>query len=242
MNSAKFEELEKKVKKIKTKRYIKVFLLFCLLSFAGYFMLIQFERTKKSIKKVEVKKEPKKVVRVKKEIEKKSVKEVEIESKVTKKDSNLTTVKNIEKKATYDTIKLYPVITIDKQQEKKPIKPKNEKRKNLFVKEKKKIDLVVKEVKSEDALIERFKVAGDYESAISLARLYFEKKNYNRVVLWAKKASKIKPKEDEAWLLFAKAKYAMNKKDEAIKALELYKEYFKSKNIERLLFRYRSEK
>ena len=120
-------------------------------------------------------------------------------------------------------------------EEKKEIKLKE-------VKKSSKINLIVKEVNSEDALIERFRVAGDYDSAISLAKLYFEKKNYERVILWAKRASKIRPKEEDAWLLFAKAKYELGKKEDAIKALKLYKEYFKSKKIDRLLLRYRSEK
>jgi len=230
MTNTRFEDLERRVKVIKLKKYIKVSVfLFLLLALGLYF--IPNNSVKKVDKPLHVKIVPKK-------------KEVKIEPKI-KEFEPIKQVKPIEQKkenvvqkteVIYDTIKLSPNIELNH---------KSELKREIIIektKPKRKINFSVKEVKSEDALLERFKVAGDFESAMGLAYLYFEKKNFEKSIYWSKKASKLSSGDESAWIVYAKAKSALGKVDDAIKALQLYLEYFSSEEIEKLLKFYKDNR
>ncbi len=222
MTNARFEDLEKRVKKIKLKKYMKFSFIFIVVIALSCYIVMQ------NISKVEV---VQKQLHVKKTIKPKEKKVVKVEKKI----------EPVKKKLTYDTIKLKVNISVPNIVEVPTVEVKK-----VVVKEKltikRKINLRVKEVKSEDALLQRFKVAGDFESASSLAKLYFKKKKFERSIYWSKKASKLEAKEASSWIIYAKAKYEMGSKDEAIKSLELYLDYFSSDEITKLLKLYRSSK
>jgi len=226
MTNARFEDLEKRVKSIKLKKYIKLIVLLVILFGACFYLLFT---TKPNIVK--------KPLHVEKVIKKEPVKKI---PKIQKSKPGEKAIK-IEKND-YNTIKLSPKIsfgTIKKQkiiEKKEPIKV--EKKPIL---KKSKISLHVKEVKSEDALLGRFKAAGDFESSIALAHLYFKKQNFEKSIYWSKKASKLSSSEDTAWLIYAKSKRAIGKKDDAIEALQLYLEYFSSNEVKKLLKLYREK-
>lgn len=230
MTNAKFEDLEKRVKKIKLKKYIKVFLfLLVLVSSSGYFVA-QNLTTNNLLKKP---------LHVNKPVKEKKVQQYEPIKEVRKKEEKIE-VDDTEPK--YNTIKLnlnVPAISREENKTKvveKKIILENE------VPKKKKLNMQVKEVKSVDALLKRFEAAGDFEAANSLASLYFENKKYDRSIYWSKKASKLDAKESSSWIIYAKSKYALGNKEEAIKALELYLDYFTSDEIKKLLNFYRSNK
>ncbi|WP_458701614.1 tetratricopeptide repeat protein [Sulfurospirillum sp. 1307] len=240
MNSVKFEALEKKALKIQRKKLFKTIFtsLFLVSIVVIAFIFLQqqninknnqkdFNLTTKTIEK----KMQKKVV--KQEIKKNDKPKVQKKEKLPK--------KVVKKEDTYDTLKLTPVIILDEVNNEK-VQIAEEKIINKEEPKNKKINLIVKEVGSKSALEERFKVANDFDSAIRLAKIYFDENNYDRAILWAKRASKIEPKEDLSWILFAKANYKKGNKKDAIKALEVYSEYFRSKNVQQLLNKYRNER
>jgi tetratricopeptide (TPR) repeat protein len=146
----------------------------------------------------------------------------------------------------YDTIKLSVNVNVpSKMQKKEEVKKEEIKTQKVEIKEaksQKRLNFKVKEVKSEDALLERFKVAGDFDSAMGLANLYFEKRNFEKSIYWSKKASKLSSGDESAWIIYAKSKDSLGKTDDAIKALQLYLEYFSSDSIEKLLKYYRDKK
>ncbi len=217
MTSARFENLDKRVKTLRLKRYMKLLLVFVLFAGAGYYYV--FDKSKQI-----------EVVKVQEVIPK-----VE-EKRVVAKAEKVVVVEK--KEPQYDTIKLTPTIApIVKKIE----KPKIEKKSVQKVEEKKtsKISMRVKEVKSEEALLKRFRVANDFDSAMGLANLYFSKGEFEKSIYWSRKASKLRSGEESAWLVFAKAKHALGKSDDAINALKLYLEHFSSKDIEKLLKLYR---
>jgi tetratricopeptide (TPR) repeat protein len=229
MTNARFEDLEKRVKFIKTKKYIKIFVVLSVLIAVSYYVV--------SINQVVVVDKPIHVKEVvKKEIPKKAPKvqkyePIQQEIKIVKKEHVVTRV------AEYDTIKLSPKLNLPSNIKKDVVEVKKEP-----IIKKSKISLHVKEVKSEVALLERFRVAEDFESAMGLAYLYFNKQNFEKSIYWSKKASKLSSGDESAWLVYAKSKKALGKTEDAIKALHLYLEYFSSTRIEKLLKLYRDKK
>ena len=234
MTNARFEDLEKRARKVRFKKYVKFSLILAVLIavFSYFLMSITPKETPKvplAVKKVE---KPKKV---------QHVAPIKQTPKVEKK------VQVIKKEKSYDTLKLKLNVTVPNKEQVEPQAKKTTKvLKKIIGKnespKKVKIHFKVKEVKSEDALLQKFQNDGDFKSAQSLASLYFKKKRFAKSIYWSKKASKLNAKEPLAWLVYAKSKYALGKKEEAIKSLELYLDYFSSDEIRKLLDSYRSMK
>lgn len=229
MTNARFEDLEKRVKLIKIKKYIKIFVVLLVLVAMGYYA-IGFNRVvivdkPLHVKEVLKKETPKKAPKVQK------YEAIQKEIKIVKKEIVVAKIK------AYDTIKLSPKLNFPSSTKKEIIEVKKEP-----IVKKSKISLHVKEVKSEDAFLERFRVAKDFESAMGLAYLYFDKQNFEKSIYWSKKASKLSSGDESAWLVYAKSKKALGRTEDAIKALHLYLEYFSSEAIEKLLKLYRDKK
>ena len=237
MNNARFDDLEKRVKTIKLKKYIKLSIIFSMFVVVSYFIVsinqpnvVDKPLHVKKIAKKELQKETPKVQQFE-PIKQEKKEEKKVEKKVEKKE---IIVKEVNE---YDTIKLSPKLNLSNSIKKDVVEVKKEK-----ITKKSKISLRVKEVKSEDALLERFRAAGDFDSAMGLAHLYFDKQNFEKSIYWSKKASKLRSGEESAWLVYAKSKKALDKTEDAIKALQLYLEYFSSESIEKLLKLYRDKK
>lgn len=239
MTNSRFEDLEKRVINIKIKKYIKIFLLLTIFSaLAAYSVnsvILKEKAPEKPLHAEVVKK--KEVLQVDTIEVNKTV--IKVEDKV---EENL-----------YDTINLSPTIIIPKIQVKAQDKKQNTVQEVKALKVtppvvKKKIsqnnniNFKIKEVKSEEALLERFGLAGDYESAVGLATLYFEKSKFEKAIYWSKKASKINAEAQESWMVYAKAKVALNQEEDAIRSLELYLNYFTSEDISQLLTTYKGLK
>jgi len=240
MTNSRFEDLEKRVKIIKVKSYVKILFILSVIIGITYFILYYSSQTV-APQSLHVKNE------VKKEVKKPAIKiqtyePIKAKIKVEKKKIEVKKDKKIELK--YDTIILSPTLNFPDE-----IQPEKRLEKIVFkevtkLKPTKKsiIFLHVKEVKSEEALLERFRTATDFESAIGLASLYYEDNKFEKSVYWSKKASKLSSGDESAWLIYAKSKKALGKTDDAIKALHLYLEYFSSNEIERLLELYKGTK
>ena len=75
-----------------------------------------------------------------------------------------------------------------------------------------------------------------------MAKLYFQKQSFAESVYWSKKASKLNPENKISWLIYAKSKKNLGETEDAIRALELYLEYFSSNEVKKLLEIYRNNK
>ncbi|OOX94330.1 transformation system protein [Campylobacter coli] len=65
-----------------------------------------------------------------------------------------------------------------------------------------------------------------YEKAMNLAARYYKNKDYEKSIFWSLKANDIDRKNSSSWILFAKAKQALGKEEEAKQALDTYVSYY----------------
>jgi predicted Zn-dependent protease len=120
--------------------------------------------------------------------------------------------------------------------------PKSEELPNkVYKRETKKIEktnpfqLEVKERKNLYSLLTKDKEQNSYQSAIDIAKFYFNEKNYKQAVTWSVKASKKDPRESDPWIIYAKSKAHLGKTDVAKKALKIYLKHTESKEVRDLL-------
>ena len=86
-----------------------------------------------------------------------------------------------------------------------------------------------------------FQVRHSYSLAIEIAKEYFAKHDYAASLKWAKQANKLDKKKEEAWILYAKSLFNLNKKEEAKKTLRFYLKFKDSTRIKALLHQWESE-
>ncbi len=95
--------------------------------------------------------------------------------------------------------------------------------------------LEVKERKSLYKLLVADKEKNSYGSALSVAKFYYDEKDYEKSVAWAVKASKKDAKQSLPWILYAKSKVILGQPKVAKKALSLYLKHNNSKEARKLL-------
>lgn len=93
----------------------------------------------------------------------------------------------------------------------------------------------------EQQLLKRFQAKQNFPHAYALAHFYWERKSYSEVILWAKEASKRDSRSALPWILYAKAKFSLGDRAEAIRSLELFLGYINSKEVEELLNFYKGQ-
>ncbi|QIR74949.1 CDC27 family protein [Sulfurospirillum diekertiae] len=93
----------------------------------------------------------------------------------------------------------------------------------------------------EQHLIKVFQAEQNFSNAYALAHFYFERKSYSEVILWTKEASKRDSHSDLPWILYAKAKFYLGDRAEAIRSLELFLGYINSKEAQELLNFYKGQ-
>jgi len=115
------------------------------------------------------------------------------------------------------------------KQIKKIAKPKEEK--------KTEIKIIIKQQKQTlTSLIRLYKLDPKYHTAIKIAYMYFDKKDYANSIKWAKIANKIEPENDESWYLFSKSLLQLGNRKKAKEVLVVYlNTYGTSEKIEKLL-------
>ena len=110
-------------------------------------------------------------------------------------------------------------------------KPKKE---NKLKRETKKEE-VEKKDQVKEAIVIKSKNLPSYDVCIKLAKEYYEKGDYKQALKWAKNANIQNNKNASSWIITAKTLYKMGKKDEAIKLLEIYYSYTKNEKIKNLI-------
>ena len=124
--------------------------------------------------------------------------------------------------------------TLDKKQRsgggwlKLNIPTENEKIIELEPKAKPKIDIQISSENNEISMLkEDFNKNKNPEIALKIARKCYQDKRYSDTIKWALSANNLDSSIEESWVMFAKAKYMLKQKDDALRALE---EYNKNKN------------
>ena len=262
MNSIRFEELNKKCKKIRRKKILKVLiplfliLIICILSFLYY----SKADNKSNISKKTLTHKAKNISLIKED--KNSTKATATHKNKTtkpkiskKKHEVISKIKKVDKSKD-DKILLNPALEIPDINTSKIIKnkiktplikkrvvPKPIVKKVQKIKiEKKPFKISVKNVDKESVLIKNYKNLKNYKSALKLATFYFDKKDYKKCIYWAKIASQLGKTADKPWILYAKAKYNLHQKEDAIKSLQMYLNYFDSKDVYELLRKFKKER
>ena len=82
---------------------------------------------------------------------------------------------------------------------------------------------------------EKYSHSHSSRDALLLAKAFYKKASYKEAEEWALKANKLNAKLDESWLLFAKSKAKMGRKQEAINILAKYYQKSKSSKAKRLI-------
>jgi len=68
----------------------------------------------------------------------------------------------------------------------------------------------------------RFKRSHNINDSMFLANMYYKRKNYRKAIYWAMQTNKLDKNIEESWLIFAKSKVKLGKKNEAISVLKAY--------------------
>lgn len=76
-----------------------------------------------------------------------------------------------------------------------------------------------------------------FETCILLAEKYYNNKDYENALKWAKNANIQNKKSPKSWIIVAKSLYKLNKKDKAVKILQIYYKYTKNKDVLKLIER-----
>ena len=98
----------------------------------------------------------------------------------------------------------------------------------LEPKAKPKIDIQISSENNEISMLkENFNKSKNPEIALKIARKCYQDKRYSDTIKWALSANNLDSSIEESWIMFAKAKYMLKQKDDALRALE---EYNKNKN------------
>jgi len=86
----------------------------------------------------------------------------------------------------------------------------------------KKINMTTTSVNYIETIKKKFISTKKPREALLLAKAYYAKRDYIQAEEWALRANKLNNKLDESWLLFAKSKAKLGKRDEALKILVSY--------------------
>lgn len=258
MTNSRFEDLERRCQKIRRQRIAKTVSMCVLISLAGfcYFYYIWYEAPLN----VELQKPSKDTI-----VEDTNVsmpfdtntktEELNQTSKISSESNNLSIISEAINKPVeneYDTLILSPKVKAI-QTKKLPIEEKIHldpptKTEALPMEDflakpepKKTLSMSITSLSSEEALLKNFHSSNAFSEAIALAHFYFERKEYVKAIAWCKESSKLKPVSDEPWLLYAKAKFHLGERTEAIRSLELFLSYVNSKDVRELLTFYKGQ-
>ncbi len=100
---------------------------------------------------------------------------------------------------------------------------------------KKKINIIMKDIDSISYLKRKFNKTHDIVFALMLCENYYSIKDFKNSLKWSIIANDIDSSSERSWIWFAKSKYKLNQKDDAIKALKAFLKSNDSQNVKSLL-------
>ena len=255
MTNSRFEDLERRCQKIRRNRIAKIVSICVVISLAGfgyfYYTLQKVPLTAEIQKPIKESMVPEVNTSIPSDTK---IEEANQTSEILS-EANVSLVSETTKKTAdneYDTLMLSPkmkaILTKKLPTEEKihldpPVKTEALPMEDFLAKPepKKTLSMSVTSLSSEEALLKNFHSSNAFAEAIALAHFYFERKEYVKAIAWCKESSKLKPVSDEPWLLYAKAKFHLGERTEAIRSLELFLSYVNSKDVRELLTFYKGQ-
>lgn len=254
MTNSRFEDLERRCQKLKRARIAKIVLFFASIAFfvGGYFYIDVTAKNPPVITTAQ----PTALVPALPETNATSTIELGSEENNTKSYSIEENTTQESEKQNYDTLLLAPKIKNGIKQvpteEKVVLTPPVQQ--NLEVKDfslneelkapgetKTVLNMSVKSLGAEESLLKNFHSVSTFKTALELAEYYFEAKEYAKAIAWAKESSKLGPTSEKPWIIYAKSKFYLGEKKEAIRSLEIYLGYSSSKEVKDLLNFYKGQ-
>ena len=90
-------------------------------------------------------------------------------------------------------------------------------------------------------LKDKFNKNKNVKNALDIAGKYYEEKRYSDAIKWALTANDIDSSSEESWIVFAKAKYMLKQKDDALRALMEYNKKINKPVINELIKKIKSD-
>ncbi|BBG65683.1 transformation system protein [Hydrogenimonas sp.] len=84
-------------------------------------------------------------------------------------------------------------------------------------------------------LIAKFNRTNDPKLASYIAQSYYKKGDYKEALKWSVTANSLDPSSEETWLVYARSKVKLGRKEEAIKALRIYLNQYNSRRAKSYL-------
>jgi len=81
----------------------------------------------------------------------------------------------------------------------------------------------------------RFKRSHNINDSMFLANMYYKKRQYKKSLYWSMQTNKLNKNIEESWLIFAKSKLRLGRKNEAIRVLKTYIKRSNSYEAKKLL-------
>ena len=106
----------------------------------------------------------------------------------------------------------------------------------------KKINMTTSSLNYIETIRKKFIKTKKPREAMLLAKAYYAKKEYSKSEEWALRANKLNNKLDESWLLFAKSKVKLGKRNEALKILVSYYQKSHSPKAKLLIEKIKTER
>ena len=112
----------------------------------------------------------------------------------------------------------------------------------LEPKTKPKIDIQISNANDEISILkDKFNKNKNVKNALDIAGKYYEEKRYSDAIKWALTANDIDSSSEESWIIFAKAKYMLKQKDDALRALMEYNKKINKPVINELIKKIKSD-
>ena len=124
-------------------------------------------------------------------------------------------------------IEILDVPSVTEKKVTHPVKEKAVVVKKIAAAKKKKVFISSQSVGSLSFIKKKFYATNNIEFSLLLSEKFFEKKSYAKALKWALISNEIDEASEQSWILFAKSKVKLGKKQDAINALNMY---LKSKN------------
>jgi len=88
----------------------------------------------------------------------------------------------------------------------------------------------------------RFYQSHDTDDSLFLAKSYYRKGNYKKSEYWSLQTNKVNTNIEESWIIFAKSKVKLGRKNEAMRILTNYLKHSNSRAVKNLLYQLKKNK
>ncbi|MDR1614001.1 MAG: CDC27 family protein [Campylobacteraceae bacterium] len=90
-----------------------------------------------------------------------------------------------------------------------------------------KIFIETNDIQDIEELIKKFEASNNIVFATMISEEYFDRKNYKKSLEWALRANELDSQNELSWIMFARNQVKLGKREDAIRALEIYTDYAK---------------